>query len=111
MDFCYLCCKKLSNLSRIVTTSKIVDDFQDAEVGSTITFSEKLNSGDIIMVYSGFSTQNNYVTSIGIVTVSIPFVIPTYKGNIVLEVTGEKTCKILKASDSIRAIYKTCVVC
>ena len=62
------------------------------------------------MVYSGFSTQNNYVTSIGIVTVSIPFVIPTYKGNIVLELTGEKTCKILKASDSIRAIYKT-IVC
>lgn len=100
----------LNKLSRIVTTSKIIGDLQDAEVGSTITFSEKLSSGDIIMVYSGFSTQNNYVTSIGIVTVSIPFVIPTYKGNIVLEVTGEKTCKILKASDSIRAIYKTIVV-
>ena len=101
---------RLAKLSRIVTTSKIIGDLQDAEVGSTITFSEKLSSGDIIMVYSGFSTQNNYVTSIGIVTVSIPFVIPTYKGNIVLEVTGEKTCKILKASDSIRAIYKTIVV-
>lgn len=97
----------LSNLKRIVEVDgAIIGDLQNIGAGETITFFEKLNNGDLLIVYSGFSGENNYTSSFGIVNTSAPFLIPTFKGNIVLKVTGEKTCKILKIDNSIRLIHK-----
>lgn len=97
----------LTNLKQVVKVGgAIIGDLQNIGVGETITFLEKLNNGDLLIVYSGFTGENNYTSSFGIVNTSVPFLIPTFKGNMVLKVTGEKTCKILKIDNSIRLIYK-----
>ena len=94
---------RLSNLYKIGETSLLTEELSSYAVGQTITLKSEISLGILLLVSSGFESNNTFLTSNSSYNGKL-IIIQSYNGNIILEVQDNTNLKILKLPDKLRRI-------